>query len=182
MPQQEVARTRLMSDIEFRLMTLGFKFRDFIKPRMTILQEVGIREGFHVLDYGCGAGSYIAPLVELVGKSGKIYAADIHPLAIRKVQKLASKKRLNNVQTILTDCSTGLPTNSVDLVLLYDVFHDLDSPDEVLTELHRILKPRGILSFSDHHMKEEEVISRITSGGLFQLSTKGKKTYSFLKK
>lgn len=182
MPQQEVARTRLMSDIEFRLMTLGFKFRDFIKPRMTILQEVGIREGFHVLDYGCGAGSYIAPLVELVGKSGKIYAADIHPLAIRKVQKLASKKRLNNVQTILTDCSTGLPTNSVDLVLLYDVFHDLDSPDEVLTELHRILKPRGILSFSDHHMKEEEIISRITSGGLFQLSTKGKKTYSFLKK
>jgi len=51
----------------------------------------------------------------------------------------------------------------------------------VLEELHRVLKPEGILSFSDHHMKESEILSRLTSGGLFRLWKKGKKTYSFLK-
>jgi len=43
---------------------------------------------YHVLDYGCGPGSYIKPLLELVGCSGKIFALDIHPLAIKlTVQK-----------------------------------------------------------------------------------------------
>jgi len=182
LPIKEDAKTRPMSNIGFRFMSLGFKFRDFIKPRMSILEEAGIKEGIHVLDYGCGAGSYIAPLAELAGKSGKIYALDTHPLAIQGVQKLASKKRLDNVQTILSDCQTGLPSNSIDLVLLYDVFHDLNNTNTVLAELHRVLKPKGILSFSDHHMKEGEIISQVTSGGLFQLSVKGERTYSFLRK
>jgi ubiquinone/menaquinone biosynthesis C-methylase UbiE len=146
---------------------------------MNILQEVGIEAGFHVLDYGCGPGSYIVPLAELVSKSGKIYALDIHPLAIQAVKRIASRKRMENVQAILSDCDTGLPPTSIDVVLLYDILHDLDNVSGVLAELHRILKPKGILSLSDHHLKEEEIISRVTSTGLFKLSAKGKKTYSF---
>jgi len=61
------------------------------------------------------------------------------------------------------------------------VFHGLNNANAVLTELHRVLKPKGILSFSDHHMKEAEIVSQITSGGLFQLSARGKKTFSFLR-
>ena len=181
MPTQEMVGTNLMSDIGFRFMSLGFKFRDYIKPRKSVLEEADIKQGFHVLDFGCGPGSYIAPLAELVGKSGKIYALDIHPLAIQKVQKLASKKRLDNVQTILSDCKTGLPSDSIDLILLYDVFHGLNNANIILTELHRVLKPKSILSFNDHHMKEEEIISQISSGGLFKLSAKGKNNYSFFK-
>jgi hypothetical protein len=51
----------------------------------------------------------------------------------------------------------------------------------VLTELRRVLKPAGLLSFSDHHMKEGEILSGITETGLFRLSEKGKKTYGFLR-
>jgi ubiquinone/menaquinone biosynthesis C-methylase UbiE len=57
----------------------------------------------------------------------------------------------------------------------------LSDQNGVLEELHRILKPNGILSFSDHHMKENEIISRVTNGGLFKILRKGKKTYGFLK-
>jgi ubiquinone/menaquinone biosynthesis C-methylase UbiE len=162
-------------------MALLYKFRDLFLPRKSIIKKVGIQPGFHVLDYGCGPGSYLTPLAELVGKSGKIYALDVHPLAVQMVQNVASRKRLENVETILSDCETGLRNNSVDVILLYDTFHELSDQNGVLEELHRILKSNGILSFSDHHMKENEIISGVTNGGLFKMLKKGKKTYSFLK-
>ncbi len=172
----------LQSNLDFKLMSFTFKFRDFFLPRKKILKEVGIKPGFHVLDYGCGSGSYIVPLAELVGETGKIYALDIHPLAIKEVQKIISKRKLKNVETIQSDCKTGLPDNSIDLVLLYDTYHDLSEPEKVLEELYRILKPNGILSLSDHHMKEKEILTKITKKGLFELLRKGKFTYNFLKK
>jgi ubiquinone/menaquinone biosynthesis C-methylase UbiE len=140
-----------------------------------------MKPGYHVLDYGCGPGSYVKAVAQLVGKSGKIYALDINPLAIQTVQNIISKNQLANVETILSDCKTGLPDNCIDIVLLYDTFHDLNNPDEVLEELHRILKLNGILSFSDHHMKEYEIMSKITKKGLFRLFRKGERTYSFVK-
>ena len=137
-------------NLHFRLMFFTYKFRDFFVPRMKILKEAGIEEGFQVLDYGCGSGSYIAPISDLVGPSGKIYALDIHPLAVQTVKRRATIRKLTNVETIQSDCQTALPDQSVDVALLYDVFHDLDNPKEVVRELRRILKPNRILSFSDH--------------------------------
>ena len=170
-----------MSNFLFQFMSCGYKFRDFFLPRKNILKEGGIKPGFHVLDYGCGPGSCIPSLAELVGESGKVYALDIHPLAIRKVQDIASKKQLTNVETILSDCQTGLSDNTLDTVLLYAAFHHLSDPDVVLKELHRVLKPNGILSFSDRHMKENEIVSGVTNNQLFRLARKGQRAYTFLK-
>jgi len=170
-----------MSDSHFKLMSFGYKFRDFFMPRKDVLKEAGIKLGFIVLDYGCGPGSYITPLAELVDKSGKIYALDIHPLAIQRVQSIASKKQLTNVEAICSDCKTGLPDKSIDVALLYDTLHGLNEPNEVLAELHRVLKPNGILSLSDHHMEESEIISKITDKGLFGLLRKGERVYNFSK-
>ncbi|GAH98963.1 unnamed protein product [marine sediment metagenome] len=169
------------SDFNFKFMSLIFKVRDFFSPPKNLLREVGIKPGFYVLDYGCGPGSYITAAAELVGKSGKIYALDIRPMAIQMVQNITAKKKLTNVETICSDCKTRLPDNSIDVVLLYDIFHDLSEPTKILEELHRVLKPDGILSFNDHHMKEDEIVSKVTKSGLFKLSQKGKRTYSFLK-
>ncbi len=170
-----------VSNFHFRAMTFILKLRDFFLPPMNILKEVGIKPGFRVLDYGCGPGSYIIATAEMVGKSGKIYALDINPLAIQSVKSITSKKQLTNVETILSDCKTGLPDDSMDVVLLYDTLHLLSEPDRVLEELHRVLKSDGILSLSDHHMIENEIISEVTKSGLFKLVRKGKRTYSFLK-
>jgi ubiquinone/menaquinone biosynthesis C-methylase UbiE len=162
-------------------MCTGYKFRDFFFPRGRVLEEAGIKPGFHVLDYGCGCGSYVVPLAKLVGESGRVYALDIHPVAIRKVQHIARKNRLVNVVTIRSDCQTGLADTSVDAVLLYDVFHHFSEPDRILKELYRILKPGGVLSFSDHHMKESEILAGVTGNGLFRLLRRGKRTYTFVK-
>jgi ubiquinone/menaquinone biosynthesis C-methylase UbiE len=74
-----------------------------------------------------------------------------------------------------------LPDNSIDLVLLYDTFHSLSDPNKVLEELNRILKTGGILSFSDHHMKENEILTAIISGGFFKFFEDGKEIYNFIK-
>ncbi len=168
-------------NLHFRLMSLTYKFRDFFRPRMDILKEADIQKGSHVLDFGCGPGSYIIPLADLIGPSGKIYALDIHPLALKMVKKRAAKKHLANLTTIQSDGLTGLPNGSIDVALLYDVFHDLGRPEIVLKELHKVLKPAGILSLSDHHLKENEIISGVTSSGLFILARRGQMTYSFRK-
>jgi len=169
------------SNLDFRLMSLAYIFRDLRLPRMEILKEVGIKPGFRVLDFGCGPGSYVEAASRLVGQSGRVYALDIHPLAVQSVQRMVLKKGLANVETILSDCQSGLPDDSIDVVLLYDTYHGLGEPDKVLKELHRVLKLDGVLSFSDHHMREHEIVAKVTVGGLFHLADKGQRTYSFSK-
>lgn len=169
------------SEFKFHANALIFKFRDFFFPRRKILEETGIKPGFKVLDYGCGSGSYIPDASEMVGPSGKVYALDINPVAIEMVKSLASIRQLSNIETILTDYNTGLLKDSVDVVFFYDTFHALKEPQLVMKEIHRILKPDGILSFRDGYMKEEEIMEGITRKRLFKLKKKGKKTYSFKK-
>jgi ubiquinone/menaquinone biosynthesis C-methylase UbiE len=72
---------KLQSNFDFRLMSLVLRLRDLRLPRMEIMREVGIQTGSWVLDFGCGPGSYVPAVSELVGPSGKVYALDIHPLA-----------------------------------------------------------------------------------------------------
>jgi ubiquinone/menaquinone biosynthesis C-methylase UbiE len=170
---------RPMPNLMFNGMSFIFKLRDLIVPRKKVLEEAGIEPGDRVLDYGCGPGTYTPDVAKIVGESGKVYALDIHPLAVKRVQDLAEKRELTNVGTILSDCDTGLPDDSVDVVLLYDIFHLLSEPQAVLEELHRVLKPGGTLSFNDHHMKEDDIIIGMTEGLMFALSKEDQHTYSF---
>lgn len=170
-----------MSNTWFKLMALEFKVRDYVKPRKDIIQEVELKEGFRVLDFGCGPGGYVSAVSEAIGPSGKLFALDAMPIALEMVKKTVDKKKLANVKTIQSDSDTGLPNGELDVVLLYDVFHDLENQNAVLLELSRVLKPNGVLSFNDHHLKESEIISSLTSSGLFRLLRKNQRTYAFTK-
>ena len=172
---------KAMPNWAFRGMTFFFRIRDAIEPRARVLQEVQLEPGFHVLDYGCGPGTYIPGIAERVTDTGRIYALDLHPLAVRRVQALARRRGLSNVQTILSDCRTGLPDESVDVVLLYDIFHMLSEPQDVLAELSQVLKPSGTLSVHDPHVDEQAIVVGVTRGEYFQLASKGDRTYCFTK-
>lgn len=50
MSAEEEVSVRPQPNFDFRLMSLAFKVRDFIRPRMNILKETGIKAGFHVLE------------------------------------------------------------------------------------------------------------------------------------
>ena len=160
-----------MSSIWFRLMALEFKIRDYRRPRANILKEVGIKPGFQVLDFGCGPGGYVLAASKLVRETGKVYALDVTPLAIKMVKSIVEKNGLKNVESILSDCATGLPDESLDVVL-FDVFHGLEDKQAVLREIYRVLKQDGLLSFSDHHLKEPDILTRVAEGKLFRLIKK----------
>lgn len=138
---------------------LFFRARDWLSPPEKKLIEVGIRPCWHVLDFGCGIGSYTIAAASLVGEDGRVYAVDINPSRIDRVRALAVRHGLDNVRTINTDCDTTLESGTFDAVLLYDVLHGLEQPEDVLAEIHRVLKP----------------------GGAFKSAARGHQTYTFIR-
>jgi len=158
---------------------LFFDTRNWLQPPRRNLEEAGLRPGWRVLDFGCGVGGHSIAAARLVGETGRVYAADVKPQMVEQVKKRAAGRRLANVTGIVTDCTTGLESRSLDAVLLYDVFHDLGQPDPLMDELARVLKPEGILSFSDHHLKDSEIIAGVTAGGRFKPVRRERLTWTF---
>ena len=165
--------------IIFSLVSIILRIRDVFYPPKYILKDVEIRPGSCVLDFGCGPGSYSIATAELLSGTGKVFALDMHPAAIKKVNQTAQKKKLSNIRTILSDCDTGLESDSVDVVLLYYIFNDLRNPEKVLAELYRVLKPEGILSFSEYNVKK--ISPRLEKKEFFVIKKRDEITHTFLK-
>ncbi len=177
----EKSRDKSQSNLDFKIMSFCFAVRDKFKDPMEKIKNTNIKRGDYVLDYGCGPGGFTLAAAEKVGPSGKVYAADIHPLAVKKVKKKALKKGLENIETILTDCKTELGNNSIDEIICFDTFHCLIDQEATLREFHRILKPTSLLFIDDHHMQENEIILKITEQGLFKHVEKIDGIYAFTK-
>lgn len=159
------------SDIAFRLMTLTYKFRDLLQNPRRSLAKAQLGKGMSVVDYGCGPGSFTIPAAELVGLEGKVFAVDIHPLAIRAVKQKASRKGLQNVETVLVEgYDTGIGESSIDRVLLIDTIHLIEDPDALFREIHRMLKPDGLLFMEKGHMAMSEQKEILEKSGLFKIT------------
>ncbi len=175
-------KSKTMSNVVYRLMALALACSYlFMNARKQLLKS-GVKEGQTVLDFGCGPGFYAIPAAEIVGDKGKVYALDIHPLAVQSVQKKAEKKRLSNIATILSDIDTGLPDKSVDVSLVYDAIHMIKDREPLIRELHRVTKPNGILSITAEHIKAEDVIEIAEKDGLFSLRERQRKLLNFERK
>lgn len=170
------------SYLDFKFMSFMFRIRDTFHPPSQKIEKTNIKQGDSVLDYGCGPGSYTLAALDTVGSSGEVIAVDINPLAIKKVNEKVTKAGLENIKTIITDCKTDLDEESIDAIICFDVMHGIDNKDCILAEFSRVLKKNSRLSFDDHHLKEEEIISLITDNGLFELEEKIGKIYNFKKK
>jgi ubiquinone/menaquinone biosynthesis C-methylase UbiE len=140
--------------------------------------QVGlIREGQIFLDYGCGPGSFTLPAARLVGANGQVYAVDCFSRQLEIVEEKSRKAGLSNVKTILSDSATGLPAESVDVVWMCDVLHEIKERRDVLKELHRVLRAGGILAIYDG-MKDR--VLHYTDG-LFSLTVRDGKFFRFVK-
>ena len=159
-------RQKAMPNLWFRLMELEYRTRSRAQNAARELTAVGIEAGMRVVDFGCGPGRYTIPAAALVGPSGEVFAVDVHPLAMKAVEKAAAKERLVNVRTVRSDCATGLEPESVDAVLLFDALHDVEDKESALAELRRVLKPKGRLLYKDHTLNGPRLLALMRENDL----------------
>jgi len=125
------------------------------------LEDIGIKKGQSILDFGCGVGHYTIPAAKLVGKDGKVYALDKDREVLNQLTQTAESESLKNI-VVIDDQSEGSKINlegeSIDVMLLYDVLHymELEEREKVYKYAYRILKNSAILSVYPKHRKSDE--------------------------
>ena len=113
-----------------------------------VMDILGITSGKGVADIGAGSGWFTVRAAKHVGGSGRVYAVDINPEAMRYVEERAKKEQLDNVKTILSHPDDPLlPKDSVDAVLLLKTYHEVAEPVTLLRNLRGALRA-GAKEFS----------------------------------
>uniref|UniRef100_UPI003217C8A1 class I SAM-dependent methyltransferase n=1 Tax=uncultured Draconibacterium sp. TaxID=1573823 RepID=UPI003217C8A1 len=155
----------------FRMMSFTMKLADiFANQANKNFKTLELIKSQTVVDYGCGPARYIKNASEAVGPLGKVFAVDIHPLAIKRVKKKAEKYQLKNVEAILAKgYSCAIPDQTADVVYALDMFHMVEQPNELLAELARIVKPKGRVIIEDGHQPRSKTISKIIDSGSFTI-------------
>jgi len=124
------------------------------------LEDIGIKRGQKVLDFGCGSGNYAIPAARVVGEEGLVYASDKDKRTLEQLRRKAELMGLKNIIRLDTskESRIGLDNESVDVVLLYDVLHYYYFPRaedrrRLLREVYRVLKPNALLSLCPTHLQ-----------------------------
>ena len=95
------------------------------------------------LDLGCGPGGFLALMAPLCGE---IVGADIVPDFVDECRGIVARKELSNASVVLLK-EEGLPfaDQEFDKVVMVDTIHHLESYESTMSEVHRVLKPGGLL-------------------------------------
>jgi len=164
-----------MPNISFRIMAFMFKVRDYFFQVDKKLDSFGIKKGSTIMDYGCGTGSYLKRASELVGEKGKVYAGDIHKLAIKSSKEKIKKYNLKNVKVVLIkEYFCDIKSHTIDLIYALDMFHMIKEPAPFLKELHRLLKKQGFLIIEDGHQPRETTRRKIKDSKLWKIVEESK--------
>ncbi len=147
----------------------------FLNPD-SILDKIGLERKMVLADLGCGTGFFTIPASLRVKK---VYALDVQREMLDILQAKIKKQKLANIELILSkESSIPLPDDSVDILLMANVFHELEDRSAILEEGKRILSSRGKLAIVDwkkiemdfgppveERLAEEEIISICKDGG-----------------
>jgi len=165
-----------MSDFSFRGMEWLFRIIDFVHPYIDKrVQKFGIQPGMTVVDYGCGPGRYTTSFAHLVGDKGRVFAVDIHELAIDRIKKRIQKQGLKTVTPVLAKgYDSGIPDGVADIVCAIDIFFGINDPSAFLKELRRITNPEGFLVIDNGHQSRKETKRKIAASGYWEVTEESK--------
>ena len=122
------------------------------------LVELSRASGMTVADVGAGSGYHAFRMAKEVGEKGKILAVDIQQEMLDLMAARKKKDKVENVDLVLgTDQDPKLPAGTVDLVLMVDVYHELEFPYEMGEKLVAALKPGGRLVFVEFRLEDDAV-------------------------
>jgi precorrin-6B methylase 2 len=121
------------------------------------VSKLPVTESSVVADIGAGTGYYTFKIYQKVPK-GRVYAEEIQNDAVTYLKNKAGQLNASNVTVVKgTEKSPELPENSIDLVLMVDVYHELSYPHEMLQSIRKSLKPKGKLLLMEYKAEDPKV-------------------------
>lgn len=124
----------------------------------TMLAALDVQPGQVVCDMGCGNGFYTLPLAKLVGERGKVVAVDIQREMLGLLKDRANAENIDNIELVHgTVVDPQLKPNSVDLVLMVDVYHEFSHPEQMLQAIRDSLKPSGRVALVEFRAEDRSV-------------------------
>ena len=122
-----------------------------------LLKNLAVKPGMVIADIGAGSGYHSALLSKMVG-TGKVFAVDVEPEMIAYLNKRIKQEKLSNLVPVLsTEQELSLPDNSVDMMLLVDVYHEFSYPYEMALSMRAALKPGGKLVLVEFRSEDPAV-------------------------
>lgn len=115
-----------------------------------LIERAGIEPGMRVLDAGCGPGRLTLPAARRVGPSGRVLALDLQPRMLQMLERRVREAGLANVEIVRARLGEGaLPAGVFDAALLVTVLGEIPLRLTALREIHRALRPGGVLSVTE---------------------------------
>ncbi len=148
----------------------------------TLLKNMKIQPEDTIADIGAGSGYHVFRMAPMA-YNGHVYAVDIQVEMLNEIQSKKEKGNVNNVDLVLsTETSINLPENSVNKVLLVDVYHEFNHPKEMMQSIQKALRPDGKVYLIEyrgedvrvpikkvHKMTEQQAVKEMKAVG-FKLS------------
>ncbi len=129
--------------------------REVFASRKEILESLQLTVGLSVADVGAGTGLFVGPISKEIGNAGKLYAVDIAPNFVKHLRQRARDEGLNNVEVVLCSAQDpNLKPNSVDRILICDVYHHFEYPERTMSALNAALRQDGKLIVVDFNRIE----------------------------
>ena len=123
----------------------------------TLIKNMRIKSNDTIADIGAGSGYHVFRIAPLA-KKGLIYAVDIQSEMLVEIEKTKELGKIINIQTILgSEKSVHLPKNSVDKILMVDVYHEFNFPVEMIASMKNALKPNGQLFLIEYRAEDLKV-------------------------
>lgn len=108
-----------------------------------------LQSNWRVLDCGCGPGSITVDLARKLS-DGQVVAIDIASSQVELARRRAADHGASNVEYQVANVyALPFTDSSFDAVFAHAVFQHLDKPAVALSELHRVLKPGGLIALRD---------------------------------
>lgn len=122
-----------------------------------LIKNMNIQREDVIADIGAGSGYHVFKMAPLAD-AGKIYAVDIQIEMLKAVDQKKRELGLTNIELILgEEQTTNLPSQSIDKVLMVDVYHEFSYPKEMLKSIHQALKPKGLIYLIEYRKEDENV-------------------------
>jgi len=123
--------------------SLDSKIRMWIHSPYKILNQY-IKEGMTVLDIGCGSGFFSIPMAGMVGKNGRVIAADMQEGMLQIIKKKITGSELDGRIKLhkSEQRKIGLE-EKVDFILAFYMIHEVPDKETFFNELRNILNDKG---------------------------------------